>query len=134
MRFLLLRDFGGFLLAVQLACLLRLTVDFGIFEIGVGVFVLGFLAYFLLAGEDLILRGVFGAEVDGGDLCFAAGGGDGGEFRLDQALKVGEGLLGVDEESEGLDIFAVGILVDGCEGDDELEKAGRGCKEFAWSR
>ena len=50
----------------------------------------------------------------------------GGQFGLDEALEVGEGLLGVDKEGERLDVFSVRVLIEGCEGDDQFEEAGWG--------
>ena len=70
---------------------------------------------------------VFGAEMDCGNFLFAASSGAGRKFGLDKAFEVGEGLLGVDEEGEGFDVFVVAVVVADYEGEDEFEEAGGCC-------
>lgn len=38
----------------------------------------------------------------------------------------------MDEEGERLDVFPVGVLVECCEGKDELEESGWGSQKFTW--
>tara|TARA_R110002060_G_scaffold18542_8_gene25472 strand:- start:1981 stop:2121 length:141 start_codon:yes stop_codon:yes gene_type:complete len=45
---------------------------------------------------------------------------------LDETFEVGEWLLGVHEEGERFDGFAVAVFVVGCEWEDQFEEAGGG--------
>jgi hypothetical protein len=69
--------------------------------------------------------------VDGGDFVAAALGFYDGEFGLDEAFEVAEGLLWVYEESQGFHVFAVVVVVASGEREDEFEHTGRRCQEFA---
>ena len=53
---------------------------------------------------------------------------------MDEALEIGEGLLWMNEESERLDVFSVGIMVECGEREDELKKTAGRCEEFACSK
>lgn len=126
----------------QLARPLRLTVEAEFVDL-VEVFlalllVEGFAAFahgrlLRLGRLQAVLHGVFSTEVHVGYALAAILVFDGGEFGLDEALEVGEWLLGVDEQGEGLDVFAVAVHVFGGEGEDEFKHAGGGRKQFSYA-
>jgi hypothetical protein len=121
---------------IQLARALRLAVKFELvrlLKVFFALFAIQRLAHgrFLrVRGLERVLHAVFGAEVDIG-YAFTAILFYGRKLGLDQALEVGEWLLGVDEEGKGLDVFAVGISVHRGQRQYELQHPRGSRQEFA---
>jgi hypothetical protein len=122
------REFPCFFSLAIDSDLINLFEIFFTFLIGDGFAVVADRCFHWFRGLSIALHRVLSTEVYAWNPLFPVLVLDHRQLSLDETLEIGDGLLGVDEEREGFDVFAVRVHVPGNERKNDLEHA-RGCCE-----